>query len=79
MNQAQLFQDIEALPPHAQQEVIDFIDFIKQRYGKSEICSTRELTETEYLLQSSANASHLEQSIAEYKTGKVVVREMIDE
>jgi hypothetical protein len=74
MNQAQLFQDFEALPPHAQQLIIDFIEFTKQRYGQSE-----KQTETEYLLQSPANATHLEQSIAEYKSGKVTVRELVNE
>jgi len=80
MNQAQLFQDFETLPPNAQQEIIDFIAFIKQRYGQTDKTATiQELTETDYLLQSPANAAHLEQSIAEYKAGKIVVRELIDE
>lgn len=34
MNQTQLFQDFEALPTNAQQEVIDFIAFMQSRYGK---------------------------------------------
>ena len=42
MNQAQFFEDFEALPPNAQQEIIDFAAFLKQRYssyvtGKQEI------------------------------------------
>jgi hypothetical protein len=32
MNQQKLLQDIESLPPLAQQEAIDFIAFLKQRY-----------------------------------------------
>lgn len=32
MNQQKLLKDIESLPPLAQQEAIDFIAFLKQRY-----------------------------------------------
>lgn len=32
MNQQKLLQDIADLPPPAQQEAIDFIAFLKQRY-----------------------------------------------
>jgi len=32
MNQQKLLQDVESLPPLAQQEAIDFIAFLKQRY-----------------------------------------------
>ena len=74
MNQAQFFEDFEALPPNAQQELIDFAAFLRQRYGQS-----KKSAETEYLLKSPANAAHLEQSIAEYKAGKVFVRDIIDE
>jgi len=35
MNQTQLLQDFESLPQNAQQEIIDFVEFIKLRYGKS--------------------------------------------
>lgn len=33
MNQEQLLEDIRTLPPLAQQEVIDFIAFLRVRYG----------------------------------------------
>lgn len=36
------------------------------------------LMETVYLLKSPANASHLADSIAQYKAGKTVARELID-
>lgn len=32
MNQQKLLQDVASLPPLAQQEAIDFITFLKQRY-----------------------------------------------
>jgi hypothetical protein len=32
MNQQKLLQDVASLPPLAQQEAIDFIAFLKQRY-----------------------------------------------
>jgi len=32
MNQAQFFEDFEALPPNAQQELIDFAAFLRLRY-----------------------------------------------
>lgn len=35
MNQTQLFEDFEALPPNAQQELVDFMMRLKQRYEKS--------------------------------------------
>ena len=35
MNQEKLLQDVVSLPPIAQQEAIDFIAFLKQRYGQS--------------------------------------------
>jgi len=37
------------------------------------------LVETVHLLKSPANANHLAESIAQYKTGKAVVRDMISE
>jgi antitoxin YefM len=37
------------------------------------------LMETVYLLRSPANAAHLEQSIAEYKAGKALSRDIIKE
>ena len=36
------------------------------------------LMETVYLLKSPANAAHLTESIAQYKAGKTVTRELID-
>lgn len=36
------------------------------------------LLETVYLLKSPANAAHLEQSIAQFKAGKAVERELLD-
>ena len=36
------------------------------------------LMETVYLLKSPANATHLAESIAQYKAGKTVTRELID-
>ena len=36
------------------------------------------LMETVYLLKSPANAAHLAESIAQYKAGKTVTRELID-
>lgn len=35
LNDQQILQDIHALPPEAQAEVLDFIAFIKQRKNKS--------------------------------------------
>ena len=37
------------------------------------------LLETVYLLNSPANAAHLERSITQYKQGKTVERELIDD
>jgi antitoxin YefM len=37
------------------------------------------LLETVYLLKSPANAAHLERSITQFKQGKVVERELLDE
>jgi antitoxin YefM len=37
------------------------------------------LLETVYLLKSPANAAHLERSIAQFKQGKVVERELLNE
>ncbi|GAP97912.1 type II toxin-antitoxin system Phd/YefM family antitoxin [Leptolyngbya sp. NIES-2104] len=37
------------------------------------------LMETDYLLKSPANAAHLERSIAQFKQGKVVERNLLDE
>lgn len=34
MNQEKLLQEVASLPPGAQQELIDFIAFLKWRYGK---------------------------------------------
>ena len=33
MNREQLLQDIIQLPPAAQREALDFVDFLKSRYG----------------------------------------------
>ena len=35
MNQEKLLQDVTSLPPFAQQELIDFVAFLKLRYGQS--------------------------------------------
>ncbi len=35
MNQEKLLEDIAALPPVAQQEAIDFVTFLRSRYGES--------------------------------------------
>ena len=35
MNQEKLLQDVVSLPPIAQQEAVDFIAFLKLRYGQS--------------------------------------------
>jgi len=37
MNQEKLLQDVTSLPPIAQQEAIDFIAFLKLRYGQHTI------------------------------------------
>jgi antitoxin YefM len=37
------------------------------------------LLETVYLLKSPANAAHLERSIAQFKQGKLVERDLVDE
>ncbi|MDJ0690932.1 MAG: type II toxin-antitoxin system prevent-host-death family antitoxin [Xenococcaceae cyanobacterium MO_188.B32] len=37
------------------------------------------LLETVHLLKSAVNAAHLERSIAQYKQGKVVERDLLDE
>jgi hypothetical protein len=37
MNQHQLLKDVESLPPAAQQEAIDFIAFLKNRYAKRSV------------------------------------------
>ena len=37
------------------------------------------LLETVHLLKSPANAAHLERSIAQYKQGKVIERDLLDE
>ena len=37
------------------------------------------LLETVYLLKSTANAAHLERSIAQYKQGQVVEKNLLDE
>lgn len=66
----QIQSEIKALPYQDYLRLLEWIENLQE---------TQELTETEYLLQSPANAAHLEQSIAEYKAGKVVVRELIDE
>ncbi len=34
MNQKKLLQDVASLPPIAQKEAIDFIEFLKMRYGQ---------------------------------------------
>ena len=34
MDQEKLLQDVTSLPPIAQQEIIDFIAFLKLRYGE---------------------------------------------
>ncbi len=40
MNQEKLLQDITCLPPVAQQEAIDFIAFLKLRYGQYTVQKT---------------------------------------
>jgi hypothetical protein len=35
MNRDEIFQDIDTLPPDAQQQVIDFIAFLQTRYQRS--------------------------------------------
>lgn len=37
------------------------------------------LMETVYLMRSPANAEHLNQSIAQYKAGKTIIRELTDD
>jgi len=37
------------------------------------------LMETDYLLKSPANAAHLDRSISQYKQGKAIERNLIDE
>ena len=37
------------------------------------------LLETVHLLKSPANAAHLERSIAQYKQGKIVVKDLLDD
>lgn len=37
------------------------------------------LMETDYLLKSSANASHLERSISQFKQGKAIERNLLDD
>jgi len=41
MNQQKLLQDVASLPPLAQQEAIDFIAFLKQRYRRKPILETK--------------------------------------
>lgn len=38
MNQQNINTDISALPPEAQRQIIDFIDFLKTRYIKCRPC-----------------------------------------
>jgi hypothetical protein len=33
MNQEQIWRELITLPPHLQQEVFDFISFLRSRYG----------------------------------------------
>jgi hypothetical protein len=47
MNQAQFFKDFEALPPNAQQELIDFAAFLRQRYS-SYITKKQEATSNRF-------------------------------
>ena len=47
MNQEKLLQDVISLPPVAQQELIDFIDFLKLRYGQSSFQKSRHLSTIE--------------------------------
>jgi hypothetical protein len=35
MEKSSIIQDIDSLPPEAQREVIDFVAFLKARYGTS--------------------------------------------
>lgn len=73
-----LNQRLEALSPPLLQMVLDFVEFLlgqQQRIG----AVLGEEDETAYLLRSSANAEHLAQSIAEYRQGQVVVRDLVEE
>ena len=44
MNRDQFLQDFDALPPFAQQEVVDFVAFLRTRYPTTETESTFSLT-----------------------------------
>lgn len=44
MNQKKLLQDIAALPPVAQQEAIDFVTFLRSRYGQFSAQSSDKLS-----------------------------------
>jgi len=41
MNQQKLLQDVASLPPIAQQEAMDFIAFLKQRYIRNPLPKNR--------------------------------------
>jgi|GEM_PF-4258887 len=55
MNQTQLLQDFESLPQNAQQETLDFIAFMKLRYGQ---CSNKTTTNFSLLLTELAEFRH---------------------
>ena len=71
IEQINLERLVEKLPLDALTEL--------DRLIQKRLFQENELTETEYLLKSPANAAHLEKSIEEYKAGKILVRDIIDE
>ncbi len=47
MNQEKLLQDVASLPPIAQKEAIDFIAFLKTRYGQYSTKSSNDVSAIE--------------------------------
>lgn len=45
MNQEKVWRDIAALPPEAQQEVLDFIQFLRKRYKQTQAKEQRRKTQ----------------------------------
>lgn len=45
MNQEKVWRDIAALPPEAQQEVLDFIQFLRKRYKQTRAKEQRRKTQ----------------------------------